>query len=212
MDMKEKSVKEVILKSAIVEFSRYGLNGARIDRISNRAQANKRMIYYYFGSKNSLYNHVLNLVYQGIVSTLKDSLADYPSTASPAQKIQVTWEAYFRYLSDHPEYVSLISWENLQRGRYSEDAGVERVTHPIVDQVSALLKEGNLLSCDTDIRHYIISLLGLGFFYFSNHYTLSMIIGPDIFLEDNVEKYVEFVKRLIALPLQDKSSVGQTAL
>jgi TetR/AcrR family transcriptional regulator len=202
--MKGKSVKEVILKSAIAEFSRYGLNGARIDRISDRAQANKRMIYYYFGSKNSLYNRVLEHVYMGIVSAMENSLARYPQDISYMQKIQVLWEEYFHYLSAHPEYVALISWENLQKGKYTEEAGVERVTHPLVEQAKKLLEEHDHSLSDADIRNYLITLLGLGFYYFSNQYTMAMIMGPEILLEDNEKKYIETIKKMIILPLSEK--------
>ncbi|HEV3011213.1 MAG TPA: helix-turn-helix domain-containing protein, partial [Burkholderiales bacterium] len=40
-----------ILEAATGEFARYGLGGARVDRIAARAKANKRMLYYYFGDK-----------------------------------------------------------------------------------------------------------------------------------------------------------------
>jgi len=205
--MKDRSVKDVIVKSAIVEFTRYGLNGARIDRISNRAQANKRMIYYYFGSKNDLYNHVLNLVYQGIVSAMQEYQAESSADATVVQKIQKLWEGYFRYLASHPEYVSMISWENMQRGKYSESAEVERITHPLVDQVRQLLHESDLMLSDLDIRHFILMLLGLGFFYFSNQYTMSMVLGPDLFLDDNVDHYIGMVNKVISSTLMDKMTV-----
>ncbi|HWA36496.1 MAG TPA: helix-turn-helix domain-containing protein, partial [Burkholderiales bacterium] len=44
-----------ILDAATVEFARFGLGGARVDRIAERARANKRMRYYYFGSKEDLF-------------------------------------------------------------------------------------------------------------------------------------------------------------
>ena len=40
-----------ILSAATEEFARYGLGGARVDRIAARAGANKRMLYYYYGNK-----------------------------------------------------------------------------------------------------------------------------------------------------------------
>ena len=43
--------RQSILGAALEEFSRYGLGGARVDRIAERSGANKRMLYYYFRSK-----------------------------------------------------------------------------------------------------------------------------------------------------------------
>jgi AcrR family transcriptional regulator len=48
-----------ILKAAKAEFAKFGLGGARVDRIAQRATANKRMIYHYFGSKEDLFRAVL---------------------------------------------------------------------------------------------------------------------------------------------------------
>lgn len=44
-----------ILEAATAEFAEFGLGGARVDRIAERAGVNKRLIYYYFGSKEELF-------------------------------------------------------------------------------------------------------------------------------------------------------------
>ena len=48
-----------ILEVATHEFSEKGLSGARIDEIAERTRTSKRMIYYYFESKEGLYRAVL---------------------------------------------------------------------------------------------------------------------------------------------------------
>ena len=48
-----------ILEVATTEFADKGLSGARIDAIASATQTSKRMIYYYFGSKEGLYVAVL---------------------------------------------------------------------------------------------------------------------------------------------------------
>jgi AcrR family transcriptional regulator len=55
-----------ILAAARDEFSRYGLAGARVDRIAENAQLNKRLIYYYFSSKDGLFLAVLERTYADI--------------------------------------------------------------------------------------------------------------------------------------------------
>src|SRR5438034_8970176 len=55
-----------ILAAATDEFARYGLGGARVDRIAERARSNKRMLYYHFGSKDALFLAVLENAYAGI--------------------------------------------------------------------------------------------------------------------------------------------------
>ena len=48
-----------ILEVATHEFADKGLAGARIDEIAAATRTSKRMIYYYFGSKDGLYLAVL---------------------------------------------------------------------------------------------------------------------------------------------------------
>jgi AcrR family transcriptional regulator len=43
------ATKEAILAAARAEFAEAGLAGARVDSIAERSNANKRMIYHYFG-------------------------------------------------------------------------------------------------------------------------------------------------------------------
>jgi len=59
-------VQRNILEVATAEFAREGFSGARVDAIANRTRTSKRMIYYYFGSKEGLYLAVLEEAYSGI--------------------------------------------------------------------------------------------------------------------------------------------------
>src|SRR5215210_4252022 len=55
-----------ILAAARDEFAEYGLGGARMDRIAERAGLNKRLIYYYFEDKEKLFQAVLEQAYRDI--------------------------------------------------------------------------------------------------------------------------------------------------
>ena len=55
-----------ILEVATAEFAANGYAGARVDEIAARTRTTKRMIYYYFGSKEGLYLAVLERVYAQI--------------------------------------------------------------------------------------------------------------------------------------------------
>ena len=48
-----------ILQVVAGEFAEHGFSGARVDRIAAQMRTTKRMIYYYFGSKQDLYVAVL---------------------------------------------------------------------------------------------------------------------------------------------------------
>ncbi|MET9245399.1 TetR family transcriptional regulator [Nonomuraea sp. NPDC003709] len=51
--------KRRLMKAAVDEFARYGLAGARVDRIAENAAANKRSIYMHFGTKEELFDKVV---------------------------------------------------------------------------------------------------------------------------------------------------------
>src|SRR5256885_8323394 len=51
---------------ATEEFAKKGLSGSRVDEIAERTHTVKRMIYYYFGSKEGLYRAVLERCYDHI--------------------------------------------------------------------------------------------------------------------------------------------------
>ncbi|WP_435897072.1 TetR/AcrR family transcriptional regulator, partial [Streptomyces virginiae] len=53
------ATKARLLDAAFSEFATYGIAGARVDRIAEAAQANKRLIYVYYGNKEQLFDAVL---------------------------------------------------------------------------------------------------------------------------------------------------------
>lgn len=57
--------RERILEVAIDEFAQKGFAGARVDEIARKAQANKQLVYYYFGGKLGLYQAVLDRMVEG---------------------------------------------------------------------------------------------------------------------------------------------------
>ena len=58
-----------IMEVAAAEFGEKGLAGARIDEIAAATNTSKRMIYYYFGSKEGLYLAVLEESYRRVRGT-----------------------------------------------------------------------------------------------------------------------------------------------
>ena len=63
------SLKARIFSAAISVFAEYGLPGARMEQIATEAQTTKRMVVYYFKSKEQLYQEVLQHVYARIRDT-----------------------------------------------------------------------------------------------------------------------------------------------
>ena len=53
------ATKQRLLQAATDEFAAHGIAGARVDRLADTAQANKQLIYAYFGSKDGLFDAAL---------------------------------------------------------------------------------------------------------------------------------------------------------
>lgn len=93
-----------LLDAAIVEFAEHGLAGARVDRIAAAAEANKQLIYAYFGNKRQLFDAVI----EGRVAELLETV---PFTAEDLPGYAVRLRGFNRA---HPELMRLVLWHTLE--------------------------------------------------------------------------------------------------
>jgi TetR/AcrR family transcriptional regulator len=94
------SRRELIETAAREEFARLGFHGARVERIARTAGVNKQLIYYYFGSKRSLYEHALR--------EATESLRGAPSErrqmpGSPAERLRRLLDKSMERVAANPE-------------------------------------------------------------------------------------------------------------
>jgi AcrR family transcriptional regulator len=98
------ATKRRILAAALREFSAKGISGARVDAIAARAKVNKRMLYYYFGSKEGLFREILRRrIHERSVALRTTNVAN-PARLADRQE---------RLVSD-TEYIRLLMWEALE--------------------------------------------------------------------------------------------------
>lgn len=95
-----------ILEAALAEFAAYGLGGARCDEIVRRAGVNKRMLFYCFGSKETLYREVLRRKFS-------ERATFFESAPDDLARAFLHWYAAF---SSDLELVRLLEWEALGTG------------------------------------------------------------------------------------------------
>src|SRR5262245_50811799 len=99
-----------ILAAARGEFAEFGLGGARMDRIAERAGLNKRLIYYYFEDKEKLFQAVLEQAYGDIrEAERKLRLQDLTPADAVRRLVEFTWNYYLA----HPEFLTLLNSANL---------------------------------------------------------------------------------------------------
>ncbi|MFD6452756.1 TetR family transcriptional regulator [Nocardia sp. NPDC055165] len=106
------ATKARILQAATDEFATYGIAGARVDRIAKTAEANKNLIYVYFGNKDQLFDAVFDAHVTHGLNSVPFTAGDLPEYAG----------RIFDYCLRHPEVIRLATWHRLERGDRDDPA------------------------------------------------------------------------------------------
>ena len=96
--------RQALLAAAEIEFSTKGLAGARVDVIADQAAANKRMLYYYFGSKEELYLAVLERAYGAMRKAERELNL---TNLAPLEAVKTLVEFKFDYCEQHQQIITL---------------------------------------------------------------------------------------------------------
>jgi AcrR family transcriptional regulator len=127
-----RATKELLLAAATAEFSEYGLAGARIDRIAERAGANKRLIYVYFGDKDRLFDAVLECQVGLLAEMVPLNPADLGGYAG----------ARFDHMLKNPQAARLAAWRAFERAQPTD--AERRGYKAKVDAIATAQREGKL--------------------------------------------------------------------
>ncbi|MGE4242525.1 TetR/AcrR family transcriptional regulator [Ramlibacter sp.] len=171
----------MILAAARDEFAEFGLGGARVDRIAERAGLNKRLIYYYFEDKERLFGAVLEQAYRDIREQERGlRLLDLPPVDAVRRLVEFTWNYYL----EHPEFLTLLNSANLHKGRHLQGSERAReLNSPLVETLAGIVERGRqegTFRGGVDPVQLYVSIAGLSYFYLSNTHTLSAIFGRDL--------------------------------
>lgn len=169
-----------ILEIARQEFTRNGLSGARIDVIAERTRTSKHMIYYYFDSKEGLYQAVLEAAYAGIRE--REGKLDLEGLA-PREALRRLIEVTFDYDQTHPDFVSLVSMENLHHAEYLQSAPIRETNSVIIRRLEEILARGvrqGLFRSDLDAVDVHMAISSLCFFRVANRHTFKALFNRDL--------------------------------
>lgn len=169
-----------ILDEALREFSRYGLSGARVDRIADNTHTSKRMIYYYFESKEGLYLEVL----KGSYKQLRELEANFHlEDMPPMLALRKLVEGTVEFHSSHADFIRMIMTENIHKGdhvrRMPELKTVNRKAIDIVKDICERgIREG-IFRADLEPVKLHENISALAFFNVSNQYTFGYLFDRD---------------------------------
>lgn len=193
-----------ILEVATREFADKGLAGARIDVIAEAMRTSKRMIYYYFGSKEGLYLAVLEESYRRMRAMEAEAhLEDLPPEDALRKLVGHTLD----YQWSHPEFVRLVQTENIHRAEYiAQSKAIRKLNVPAIEGLRRVLERGQkegIFRGGIDPVDLHMSISALSNFQVANRHTFSVIFQRDmespaaqIARRDSIiEMIVRFVRR-----------------
>ncbi|MBS7588681.1 TetR/AcrR family transcriptional regulator [Ancylobacter defluvii] len=170
-----------ILAAATVEFSARGFAGAGIDAIASRSGANRRMIYHYFGSKRGLWLAVLEAAYE---RARMSEVALHLDELAPVEAMRALVTFTFDSFIGDRTFINLLNSENLHQARHlKESARVKGLHSPLIGLLQDILNRGiaaGVFRTGVDPAQLWISIAGLSYFYFSNQFTLSVILDRNL--------------------------------
>src|ERR1044071_2700034 len=170
-----------ILAVATEEFAINGLSGARVDQIAERTRTSKRMIYYYFGGKEGLYEAVLEKAYSDIRNReARSNLLEL----EPREALRKLIELTFDYDETHPHFISLVSVENIRRAKHlSGMKKIKEMNATVIRTLAGILERGSkqgVFRSDLDPVDVHLLISAFCFFRVSNRFTFGAIFDRDL--------------------------------
>jgi AcrR family transcriptional regulator len=193
-----------IIEVATHEFSEKGLAGARIDVIAEAMRTSKRMIYYYFGSKEGLYIAVLEEAYRRI-RTIETEL--HLEDLAPEDALRKLVGFTVDYQLANPDFIRLVMTENIHRGEYlAQSKAIRKLNVPAIQGLAGVYERGvaaGVFRSGLDMIDLHMSISALSVFNVANRHTFSLIFQRDlespaalIARRDSIiEMVVRFVRR-----------------
>lgn len=170
-----------IIEVATHEFSEKGLAGARIDVIAQAMRTSKRMIYYYFGSKESLYIAVLEEAYRRI-REIESGL--HLQDLAPEDALRKLVGFTVDYQLANPDFIRLVMNENIHRGEFlAQSKTIQQLNVPAINAVREVYERGvkaGVFRRGVDPVDLHMSISALSFFNVANRHTFALIFKRDL--------------------------------
>lgn len=191
-----------IIDAAYSEFAAKGLSGASVNDIAARTRASKPMIYYYFGSKEGLYTAVMEEAY-GRMRDVEQALR--LDELLPADAMRHLVGATYDYQSQNPDFVRLISIENIHLARHI--AGSKTLAPrnaAVIEMIGRLLVRGEqdgVFRPAADPLEVHLLICALCFYHVSNRHSWKVLFGRDLQAQGHLVRHrrhvVEAVMRFL---------------
>jgi AcrR family transcriptional regulator len=180
------ATRATILRAAEQVYADHGLAGARTDAIAAAASVNKALLYYYFKSKEDLYQAVIGSQLRQFSEQMEKIL----SAKGPAGPALLRYVSYhFDFIGAHPYHPRIF-----QRLMMEGDPSLRRILRehsvPLMKMLTALLvrgmKSGEFRRFNPE--HALVSIAGLTGHYFNIVPAIRAMTGRDPYSKANLAR------------------------
>lgn len=173
-----------LLAVATEVFAELGYSGARVDDIASRTRTTKRMIYYYFGSKEQLYMAVLEKAYRGVREAERSLDV---GNLEPLEAVRRLAELTYDHHVQDSNFVRLVMIENIHRGEFIRQiAAIRELGQPAVGLLDEILERGRAVGVfrdDVDAFDVHLLISAYCIFQVANQFTFSHLFDRDLHAE-----------------------------
>jgi len=204
--------RQEILDVALSEFARNGYAGARVDEIAARTRTTKRMLYYYFSSKEQLYIAVLERAY----STARDAERQLDvDHLEPLSAIRTLAELTFDHHESHQDFISLVAIENIHRAEFIvQSPALAELNTPAVAVIESILERGRAAGVfrrDVEPIDVHMMISAFCFFRVSNRHTFGALFGVDMLDPARRDRYRQMIGDMVVSYLSAQPTADDQA-
>jgi AcrR family transcriptional regulator len=201
-DKESLSSKDAILAAARREFAARGFSGARVESISRAADCNKAMLFYYFSSKEKLYQAVLARALGEIFAEIGRVVRERLTPESFMERFP---EIYIRFLARNPDLPRILIFDLIHNPENISRAMVEILRENASFMPERLLEmirtwHGQGLISEADPLHFMLNVISLSIFSFIGRPMVEAISGfkisdDDEFYNARIRSVVRILKK-----------------
>lgn len=183
-----------ILDAAMQEFAKHGLSGARTEAIAKGASVTTAMIYYYFESKEGLYQAVLQRLACDINNWMPQLNLDL---LPPESALKQLMQGYITYEATNPYFGKILWQEAIQnQGKYYKQTNWQEGFKYLISILERGVAEGCFRPLDTFMT--AIHIAGICSFYFDAYENLKYLTPDlDLLSPEMIEKHTQDAINLI---------------
>ena len=131
------SKKELILKSAVEHFSKYGYESTSLENIAKECSITKPAIYYHFKDKAELYQAVICSQFSKLVGSIEENTKN----GNAEEKLNIYIVTFGEFLISHPTFNAIFARE-IAGGGYSLPAKCSKLLSKTLQRLMDILQQG----------------------------------------------------------------------